>query len=63
MTLELVPVEDVVSKEMGGRRRLYRTREEKRKELEEKRRIARIRANDAFDEIEKWNKLRDKNTK
>jgi hypothetical protein len=66
MTLELVSPKDIVGKEMGGKRRLYRSKEDKRKALEEKKRIARIRANeaiikanDAFDEIEKKNIARE----
>jgi hypothetical protein len=60
MTLTTVPVKDVVSKEMGGKRRLYRSKEEKMKEAAEKRRTERILRNAAFDEIEKKNKARDK---
>jgi hypothetical protein len=59
MTLTTVPVKDVVSKEMGGKRRLYRSKEEKMKEAAEKRRLTILRTIDAFDEIEKQNRARE----
>jgi len=56
MTLTLVPKEDQVGPHMGGKRKLYREKENKKKEVAEKRRIERIRAKDAFDEIEQRNR-------
>lgn len=56
MTLKLVPKEEQVKRDVQGRRRKDREKVRNKKELSEKRRIERILANDAFDEIEQRNK-------
>lgn len=56
MVLTLVPEEDQVGTSMRGHKRLYRDKEQKKKDVAEKRRVERLIANAVFDEIEERNK-------